>query len=507
MEDSSPPIQPISKRVKLRFPAIVLAIGLFFFLAIYLLYTGGLVTQKTEIYFRYSLIGLFLLSIISFFLFSGKQLDLFKKQTKKEYSLLLTSLMLLPIATLFSIDIGNYATGIFVGCALLYFILNRKLYQFNKIYLYLFLYAGLMTVGTIGTTKGFRFPDTALSFLVLPIAYTFFNLPRETLFKIAHFVFRAMIIYMVISVLYWWFNFLHLDSNFLDWITSKQCFNTTEMMEWENQTFLALGTLYGAHFFVTSWAYYYHPSYITLVLFFGLILGLYLLYKKKPIQTVTKFEIFSYVVLLFLLIALMESRIGLVNLLVILCATALYYIKLEASHFKTALITLAVIASASLFIMDDRIESFVFDNVRKTDYTLATNYIKDHFWWGTGFDEQKIGLTEQEELMKDVLPPIGRDKTYTHNQLLGNMVQYGIWGALVLIVFLVALIRYAVKTRSYLLQMFLLTIILFMMIEEPLYGQKGFTIFTVFLTFFIAVGESDKPRKSYIFDKGNISTI
>jgi O-antigen ligase len=137
------------------------------------------------------------------------------------------------------------------------------------------------------------------------------------------------------------------------------------------------------------------------------------------------------------------------------------------------------------------------DNTRKTDYTLAINYIQNHVLWGCGYQQQTTALREQEEVMKDVLPKILNKKCYVHNQLLGDMVQFGIWGGLALLALFFGIIFYAIKKRSYPLLMFILTMILFMQIEEPLYRQAGITRFSVFLVYFVALAQSKEKVKFF----------
>ena len=93
------------------------------------------------------------------------------------------------------------------------------------------------------------------------------------------------------------------------------------------------------------------------------------------------------------------------------------------------------------------------------------------------------------------LPKSINKKTYVHNQFLGEMVQFGISGLIVLLVVMAGLVFYSFKSRSYLLQMLLFVYILFMLVEEPLYVQPGITRFIVFFALFAAIGETNAERK------------
>lgn len=487
--------------MKIRFPHIVLILSVTAFIIIYLLSLGEWVTATNELYFRYFMLGTFIVGITLIIAAKIKEINSFSTDMSKGDMLLVVSLSLLLIATIFRSNIATYFTGIFIGTTLFYFILNKKVYSLNRAYVFLFLYALQMILGTIGTPKGFHFPDKTLSFLLLPLAYCCFDWTQKKHIHVAHLFFKGMIVYLAVCVIYWWFNFQHIDVAFFDWVTNKKYFDGNAMIGWSEQIRLSKGTFFPAYFFVTSWAYYYHPSYISLVLFFGLIVGFYLYYKKDILPTVTKTELFLYSLLCITVIILMESRIGVVGFMFILGVTGLYYSKLKTSHFKIITLFYFALACFALVFFNDSLNNFVHDNVRETDYTLAAHYIKEHIWWGSGFEEQTAALKSQEQIMKDTLPIIGNAKFYTHNQFLGNMVQFGVWGLLVLLVMLLVFANHGIKSRNYLLQLFILIMILFMMIEEPLYGQKGVTIFTVFLTFFVAIGDSRKPRKAIDLSK------
>jgi O-antigen ligase len=200
---------------------------------------------------------------------------------------------------------------------------------------------------------------------------------------------------------------------------------------------------------------------------------------------------------------LMQSRIGIVGLLFILAATGLYYLKLKTNFFKIGLAVYLLLGSVSFFVANDKISGFISDDTRVAYINIAISYIQDNIWWGSGYRQQRMVLEQQAILMKDQLPPsvfphIDHRIGYVHNQFLGDMVQFGIWGLIALLLMLFAIARYAIKSRSYLLQMLLMTVILFMLIEEPLYIETGTIRFMAFLVFFVAISESNELKNSLL---------
>ena len=493
-----------------RFSTIILILTAFLGGLIYMLHLFDLVTPANEVYARYCALGLFVGGVAFLGLQKAKNHKFSWDDIYKNNTLIVVSLTAL-LASLFLVSkISFYAIAIFAAASLMHFLYTRKFYAPPKFFYFIFVYGLLMLFGTIGTQKGFRFPDATLSFYVLPLSLCFFRLSKETLLRIGEFFFKTAILFMAICVLYWWFNFLHLDANLAEWIADKTYYfadmpNWIEQakrhhLSWESMLANGETIAFSAYFFVTSWSYYYHPSFISLILFFGLITGFYLYHKKDDTPAITKFELILYIMLCFLVMILMESRIGPVGILFIVAATGLYYLKLKTKHFKTGLAVYLLLGCAALYVLHNTGSRYANDEIRDAYRRVAVSYIQDNFWWGSGYYQQRLVLEPVAEKMKDQLPDlvyphVSNPIYYVHNQFLGNMVQFGIWGLIVLLAVLVAIAYYAIKNRSYLLQMMLCIMVLFMLIEEPLYAQAGIVRFFAFLVFFVAISEAGKKAK------------
>jgi len=394
--------------------------------------------------------------------------------------MLIFSLASLLLLVIFDKQVGIYGTAFFILCTLIYVIANRKIYSFHPIYLLVFSYPVLEFIGTIGTPRGFYFPDMTLTFYIIPLAFCCFKIEKETLLQILRFFFRAILIFMMLSVINWYYNKIHTEIGIMEWISKKVNINGIS-----------------AYKFVCSWAHYTHPSYINLVLLPALLSGFYIYHKKESKSSVSLFELLLFVAFCVFIQLIMESRIGLVGVIFIVISTGLYYLHLKKNYFKVALASILILGGVGFVIMENSVSNFVADPVRQTDSSLAIHYIKTHIWWGAGYCQEATVLRQQEKELNGLVPIINQPKTYTHNQLLGTMIQFGIPGAIVLLLMLFGLLWYAFRCRSYLLQLFICMYLLFMLIEEPLYVQEGITRFMVFLTFFIYLNNSDKDIKSY----------
>ncbi len=432
-------------------------------------------------------IALLIIGLTDFFRTNKKLRNLF---TLKNF--LILSIILSLILSITKPNIAYQSAGIFVFFAFLYFLKERKLYAFNKVYIFLYLYALLQLIGSFFNGSPFQFPEKIYSFLIFPVAYCFFHFEKQTYLRILRVVFRVILVYISITIVFWIFNVEVYDASIKEWVTTK----------------MAIDGYITTYDLIGFWSLYHHPSYISLVLLSTLIAGLYLYFKKDKLAYVSLFEIIVFSLSLLILELAFESRIGVLETVLVIIVSVFYYMKLKHSYVKLSIFALILLGSAFLVVQNDKFESLRNDNVREIDYTLAINHIQDNFWWGTGTGKQKEALEYQQEIMKD-LPSAHKVKTYVHNQFLGEMVQFGITGLVVLIIVLIGLVYYSLKTRNYLLQMLMFVYILFMLIEEPFYVQPGISRFIVFFALFVAIGESTTDRK-YIdlrqrFSKSNPS--
>lgn len=410
-------------------------------------------------------------------------------------NLLIIALFFALVCTLFSWRFGAYSLGVFVASALLYFAVNRRLYSFERVYFLVFAYALMHLIGTLSTPKGFHFPEKLYAFFILPLAFSLFNFERNTLMRLLRLFFRVAFVYMAISLFFWQYNLSYSDVSSLQWISTKLYYFNREayrfVIQWAN--FPMLGERIN----------YTHPTYISLVLLSGLISGLYLNYKKPMNAVVSIFELIAYGLLLFVTTLAMESRVGQVAFLVVSGVSLLYYVKIRTKYFRVVLYVGSLVAVILAFlILDSGMVSMSSDKPRQVSYHIAAGYAKNHLLWGCGTGEQQIALLEQQNKMPGVVRPFGLPPyLYSHNQFLGDMVQFGIWGPLMLFILLSGLIYYSIQKRNFLLQQLLLLYTLIMMIEEPFYIQEGIMRFMLFFCVFLSVGLSVGERKSISITK------
>ncbi|MDR0606143.1 MAG: O-antigen ligase family protein [Bacteroidales bacterium] len=400
--------------------------------------------------------------------------DFFKNNT-----LIYAGFTLLLISSVFSENTGIAGTAIFITVACFHFFRNVKLYQPNNIFYFIFLYAVLLLTGTVNTPEGFRFPEPTYTFYLLPLSLSLFTLNKKTLFRAGYLFFKVMLIYMFCCVIYFIYNFQYIDISLTEWITQKSYFREI-MPDWEKQD---------AYFFVNKWAGYSHPTFVSLVLFMGLITGFYLFYKRDFVKTVTLSGLSLYIFLCLIMVLLMESRVGLIIFSSIFVFSLVYY-SIVKRKYAVPLSLAAIFLSVSIFfIVDTKLTD---DNLRSDYRKVAINYIKRNPYWGCGYHEQQSALDEQIALDS---VHVKKRLNCVHNQFLGDFVQYGVVGLAVLLTFFAGVLFYGIKWKSYPLQMFVLVVVLCMMIDEPFYVQVGITRVTIFLVFFTALTSKQRLRE------------
>ncbi|MCL2027001.1 MAG: O-antigen ligase family protein [Bacteroidales bacterium] len=483
----------------IRFPHIVLFFAILLGGIIYALHLQGLVTAANEVYARFLALGVF---VASFLLIAWQKAknhrfswgDFYKNETS-----IIVSLTLLLVTSFLAREMGYYAVTFFVVAALVHFLYTHKFYPPPKVFYFVFLYALLMFLGTIGTPKGFGFPDRTLSFYVLPLSLCFFRLSKETLLKIGEVFFKMTIVFLTVCVLYWWYNFLHLDADFLPWISGKTGYITEmprSIMGSQSGESVSNPVHLPAYFFISLWSYYNHPSFIAFVLLCGLIVGFYL-YSQKCIATL---ELALCIALCFFVVFLLQSRVGIVSVSLITAISILYFLFKKSRRLALLVGLFLIVIGAFFYSHRDKVEFiFIGDPIRTSYSQIAVSYIKENFWWGSGYNNQQQVLEQQAEKMIETLAyPVYPPIYFVHNQFLDDMVQYGIWGLIALLLVLGAIACYAIKNRSYLLLMLLCSTVILMWIDAPFYKQIGIMRCITFLVFFVAIVESTKDKSKIV---------
>lgn len=231
-----------------------------------------------------------------------------------------------------------------------------------------------------------------------------------------------------------------------------------------------------------AWSGMGHPSYNSLWAVAAVVMGFYLVDKKR----------IGWVEFAFGELALMQlqlssqSRIG---LLMTLMAWASAYIYLLRDHRKLvywSVGSFAVFAIVVFAVKPDVLGTFNHDKVRAALWKVAVDYIEKEWLLGTG-----LGGTNAEYISEVIgypypWPEWAHENIYAHNQFIGDWMQSGIFGLLFLIGSIVASFTLSVRRRSYTAFTYCLLLLPFMAIEMPFRFLQAVTVISFSLCLFLA---------------------
>lgn len=463
--------------MKYGFITIVMALLIGLAIIFYIANQKGLLTKENNIsLFNWA----FYFYIV---MFVGISFTVFWNDRKKLITLkgmMGVSLLALMVYSFYQ-NTAYYLTAFFALMAVANMLVNKTYRKPHWLFYFLLAFVLLRLVGSFNTSPFYRYWDRMISFIVIPLAFSCFRFSAKTLQKILLVFVRMVVIYLVVTIVLWWYHVLQADINPLSWLTSK----------------LNLSQEHTVYFWTSAWSGFEHPSFNSIYIIAGLIGIICLVKVNRNKLNISLLEVVLVSAISLFTTMVFESRIGFVIVLSIIIFSYLYFLW---NRKKIFIANALLIAIASIFLFShfsQQAKNFINDDVRKLNYTLAIHYIKDHPWWGTGYYEQaealsgeaaKLELTEWEQYIV---------RTYTHNQFLGDMVQFGVVGLVVLLSLLISLVVAGIMFRSYTLLAFTFTLFMFMLIEEPLYIQAGITRFTLFFSFFLVLNRTRIAEKRY----------
>lgn len=246
--------------------------------------------------------------------------------------------------------------------------------------------------------------------------------------------------------------------------------------------------------FLYAWSGVGHPSYNALWLVAGLTSGFFLTYKN----ILTRMELLYSCTLILFVVIITQSRIGLIMWIVIAIVGTMYLLR----HYKFALLSimtmLCILGFYICFTHAHIIPAFYTDPARMSLLQIATDYLQVNPWKGCGLGgmtyehiESVIGYE-----FKSWWPQYKTTTMYPHNQFLGDWMQAGIIGLLVLIGIIIGGFYDSFKQYNFIGFVYLLAICLFMLIEMPFHYLGGSTIIAFFLCFILGHHDSQSHDTS-----------
>jgi O-antigen ligase len=249
---------------------------------------------------------------------------------------------------------------------------------------------------------------------------------------------------------------------------------------------------------VYSWFGYNHPTYHSIEYLIAIASGFYLFNRKKNESIINAFELVSLVISSFVLNTIVQSRICLIGLILITGIGIASLIYQKRKLFIGYVSCCIIVAFISVQFFSSRFSSFVTDPAREQLYTTAFNHIKSNVILGTGIGGLPA-IMESNEIAKSLGYPSALDGVANpHNQFVGDLMQVGVFGLLVIVFMLASLFYTSLRKRNWMLFTFLLIFTLIMSIEMPLYLLKGTTFFVPFVCLFLQWNKKELTYKTNV---------
>lgn len=316
---------------------------------------------------------------------------------------------------------------------------------------------------------GLQLLNHLVPLLVYPICFLFFRLTHSTFISLLKVFWQASILACVMSF----------------------CSSIYQLL-WMNQSIMDMFVLHkglvGQYFccnILFSWSGAPHPSYNIIWILGGMVSCIYL----RETLSITRFEYVLSAAFFSVLVVLAQSRIGIVVILMAIVIGLFYQLR---THYKElicySMAVFCLVVGLFLFC-NPLISDFIKDPVRIDLLRVAITYIKADPLLGSGIG----GMTSAH--VSSVVQNFAYSRFphfYPHNQFLGDWMQSGIIGFLLIIALTVCVLLRTIRKRNLPLLIFVVGIILLMCIEMPFRFLSGVTRITMLVCFFFTAPSPDK---------------
>lgn len=455
--------------MKLRFSAgiYITCLLIFILLAFVFFFSSGNSNKSiSELIVNHNIIADLLYFAFAFspliWLFSSK---VWKEVSSIPRKMLLVGLAVFISSMFYSVGYGVNAGSFFFISSFIFAFSQRRLYKPDKIFYWFWIYLLIHIISLSWTNDlsgGLSKIRVYLPFFSIPFFFCFFKLTNKEIDQLLFLFFRSATIFIFLSLLCWIYESSRIGVPFSDWfIFHKKEFN--------NQP---------PFYFPFSWVGYNHPSYISIGYNLALAIGIYLFDKRQNSCEITLFELLFFALSALSLTVIVQSRIGFLNfILLAICGIGWLLRKKRVCLYLYITTCLLLIALAAVNV--NVVFKYINDPIREQQYHTAIAYIKTNFLFGTGIGGMTKIMTSQEFALKLGYPFVHVENIYPSNQFLGDFMQTGILGFFTLIGIMSFLIFICLKQRNWVSFSLIISFLLLMSIEMPLFLLKGSTLFVL----------------------------
>ena len=366
------------------------------------------------------------------------------------------------------LDVQN----LFFICTLVAFFCDRPLRVHRPPLFYFafwiyFIWQAITMLWTTNISEAMIYFNRLVPVAAYPIAFWLIHMDDRSYRSLILLFWRVTCIGCILSLVCWMYEMQRMNLNISEFLTfGKHTFNNI----------FAFDILY-------AWSGNEHPTFNALWLLGGLACSFFLVDKKR----LSLFEAAISWLLVIAVIYLSQSRVGLVTYTVVGASGILYLLRHRRALFYTTLAAMVLGAIIIAVTQIDGIRAFYADPTRDGLMQVTTDYLRIDPWKGCG-----IGGTTFDYIssvigyeFKSWWPWWDNVSMYPHNQFLGDWVQAGIVGLVLMCLNMVSLFYECYRQRSFLAFIFCVAVLIIMQIEMPLHILSGSTIIAFLTCFFL----------------------
>ncbi|MDR2835148.1 MAG: O-antigen ligase family protein [Bacteroidales bacterium] len=310
-------------------------------------------------------------------------------------------------------------------------------------------------------SDGFLWLDRCLPMLLFPLILQYYPLNEKIIKFVLTFFVRFCLAFCLITIGIIIYNIITFPVSVSAWLNTPKSF-------------------YPLAF---SWSNYDHPSYLCIIYLLSLPVGLYL---NRHYRNITFIELAILFIAETIVIIFTGARIGFIIIPTLLFIMIIYIMpqrKLKIISFIT-MITIALIGTVVLFTFKNSFLDTFKDSERSCLREIAISSIKENPLIGVGTGGMK-SIFDKANVAGDLI-------INPHNQYLGEIMQFGIIGAIPLFVTLIYLFIIALQRKDFLLLSFLLVLMIIMLTEMPFDTGKGLPFALFFSSLFLVISQNNK---------------
>jgi hypothetical protein len=303
---------------------------------------------------------------------------------------------------------------------------------------------------------GLKWLDTSLPFILFPLLFQYIPLSERAIKTVLALFVRFTLLFCAITL----FCVAYYSSTI-----------PIDIKEWLHYS-------KGYHPFALKWVGYDHPSFLCVIYLLALPVSLYLRRKYHAISTT---EIIILIIMEAAVIAFTGARVGIVIFLLLLLMMLIYAVPLKRRRI-TAGLTVALLSAATvvLILSENQFLDRFKDPPRTQLWKAAMTSIKEKPLLGTGTGGMRAAMDTPE-----IAETAGLPLTYPHNQYLGEVMHFGLIGAIPLFATLIYLLTLAIRHKNFLLLSLMAILFIFMITEMPLDLNKSINYFLFFTCLFL----------------------